>query len=129
MEEYWQVKQRFIELADSNFCTAIAYCLVTGASPKDANKALKRRRNKPVTGLTLNKAIEAAGYTLMEVEVKGFVENLPKKGLDDGTYLAYSSGHVSVIKDGLVLDWTATPESRSKRTRVCFQVVKTGEQL
>lgn len=129
MEEYERVSQQFVDHADRRCCTAIAYCLVTGASRDGANKALKRKRNKPVTGLTLNKAIEAAGYTLMEVEVKGFVENLPKKGLDDGTYLVYSSGHVSVIKDGLVLDWTATPESRSKRTRVCFQVIKTGEQL
>ena len=129
MEEYHNILQKFRALNDRNCCTAIAYCLVTGESPVLANKKLGRKRNKPITGLALNNAIEAAGYTLMEVEVKGFVENLPKKGLDDGTYLVYSSGHVSVIKDGRVLDWTATPESKSKRTRVCFQVIKTGEQL
>ena len=60
---------------------------------------------------------------------KGYVENLPKKGLTRGTYLVYSSRHVSVIKDGVVLDWTALKEARSKRTVVCYQLLKTGESL
>jgi hypothetical protein len=127
MDEYYNLLQKFKMLKDSGFCTALAYCLITGESPATVNKKIGRKRGGAMQGIKLNNALMNAGYVLIEVDVKGYVENLPKKGLDSGTYLVYSSGHVSVIKDGLVLDWTATPESRSKRARLCFQVVKTGE--
>ena len=129
MEEYYNLLQKFNLLNDRRFCTALAYCVITGESPVTVNQKLGRKRGRGMPGIKLNNALMDAGYVLLEVDVKGYVENLPKKGLDSGTYLVYSSGHVSVIKDGQVLDWTATPESQSKRTRVCFQVVKTGEQL
>lgn len=129
MDEYYKLIEKFALLGDKRFCTALAYCIITGESPVTVNSKLGRKRGKGMPGIKLNNALMDAGYVLIEVDVKGYVENLPKKGLDDGTYLVYSSGHVSVIKDGLVLDWTATPESQSKRTRVCFQVIKTGEQL
>ncbi len=129
MEEYYNLLQKFNLLNDRLFCTALAYCVITGESPVTVNQKLGRKRGRGMPGIKLNNALEDAGYVLLEVDVKGYVENLPKKGLDSGTYLVYSSGHVSVIKDGQVLDWTATPESKSKRARLCFQVVKTGEQL
>lgn len=129
MEEYYNLLQKFTVLNDRRFCTALAYCVITGESPATVNKKIGRKRGRGMAGIKLNNALMDAGYVLIEVDVKGYVENLPKKGLDSGTYLVYSSGHVSVIKDGQVLDWTATPESKSKRARVCFQVVKTKGEI
>jgi len=129
MDEYYKLVEKFTLLNDKRFCAALAYCVITGESPVTVNKKIGRKRGKGMLDLKLNNALMDAGYVLIEVDVKGYVENLPKKGLDSGTYLVYSSGHVSVIKDGQVLDWTATPESQSKRTRVCFQVVKTKGEL
>jgi len=127
--DYLSLYQDFKESGDKNFCTSLAYCLITGANIHVANARLRRKRGRGVSGLLLNEAIQDAGYHMLEVKVKGYVENLPKKGLTSGTYLVYSSRHVSVIKDGVVLDWTALKESRSKRTVVCYQLLKTGESL
>ena len=127
--DYLSLYQDFKDAGDRSFCTALAYCLVTGANMHVANARLRRKRGRGVSGLLLNEAIQDAGYHMLEVKVKGYVENLPKKGLTSGTYLVYSSRHVSVIKDGVVLDWTALKEARSKRTVVCYQLLKTGESL
>ena len=127
--DYLSLYQDFTDSGDRNFCTSLAYCLVTGANMHVANTRLRRKRGRGVSGLLLNEAIQDAGYHMLEVKVKGYVENLPKKGLTSGTYLVYSSRHVSVIKDGVVLDWTALKEARSKRTVVCYQLLKTGESL
>ena len=127
--DYLSLYEDFKDTGDRNFCTALAYCLVTGANMHVANARLRRKRGRGVSGLLLNEAIQDAGYHMLEVKVKGYVENLPKKGLTSGTYLVYSSRHVSVIKDGVVLDWTALKEARSKRTVVCYQLLKTGESL
>lgn len=129
MEEYYKLVEKFALLQDKSFCTALAYCAITGESPVTVNQRIGRKHRRGMPGIKLNNALMDAGYVLIEVDVKGYVENLPKKGLDSGTYLVYSSGHVSVIKDGLVLDWTATPESKSKRARLCYQVVKTKGEL
>ena len=128
-EDYLSLYEDFKESGDKSFCTALAYCLITGVNMHVANARLRRKRGRGVSGLLLNEAIQDAGYHLLEVKVKGYVENLPKKGLTSGTYLVYSSRHVSVIKDGVVLDWTALKEARSKRTVVCYQLLKTGESL
>ena len=128
-DAYLSLYEDFKEAGDKNFCTSMAYCLVTGANMHIANTRLRRKRGRGVSGLILNEAIQDAGYHLLEVKVKGYVENLPQKGLTRGTYLVYSSRHVSVIKDGVVLDWTALKEARSKRTVVCYQLLKTGESL
>jgi len=127
--DYLSLYQDFKDSGDKSFCTALAYCLVTGANMHVANARLRRKRGRGVSGLLLNEAIKDAGYHLLEVKIKGYVKNLPKKGLTRGTYLVYSSRHVSVIKDGVVLDWTALKEARSKRTVVCYQLLKTGESL
>jgi len=127
--DYLSLYQDFKDSGDKSFCTALAYCLVTGANMHVANARLRRKRGRGVSGLLLNEAIKDAGYHLLEVKIKGYVKNLPKKGLTRGTYLVYSSRHVSVIKDGVVLDWTALKEARSKRTLVCYQLLKTGESL
>jgi len=129
MKEYYKLIEKFALLGDKRFCTALAYCIITGESPVTVNSKLGRKLGKGMAGIKLNNALMDAGYVLIEVDVKGYVENLPKKGLDSGTYLVYSSGHVSVIKDGQVIDWTATPESKSKRARLCFQVVKTKGEI
>ena len=128
-DAYLSLYEDFKEAGDKNFCTSMAYCLVTGANMHIANTRLRRKRGRGVSGLILNEAIQDAGYHMLEVKVKGYVENLPQKGLTRGTYLVYSSRHVSVIKDGVVLDWTALKEARSKRTVVCYQLLKTGESL
>ena len=128
-EDYLSLYQDFKDSGDKSFCTALAYCLVTGANMHVANARLRRKRGRGVSGLLLNEAIKDAGYHLLEVKIKGYVKNLPKKCLTRGTYLVYSSRHVSVIKDGVVLDWTALKEARSKRTVVCYQLLKTGESL
>ena len=128
-DAYLSLYEDFKEAGDKNFCTSMAYCLITGANMHIANTRLRRKRGRDVSGLILNEAIQDAGYHLLEVKVKGYVENLPQKGLTRGTYLVYSSRHVSVIKDGVVLDWTALKEARSKRTVVCYQLLKTGESL
>ena len=128
-DAYLSLYEDFKEAGDKNFCTSMAYCLITGANMHIANTRLRRKRGRGVSGLILNEAIQDAGYHLLEVKVKGYVENLPQKGLTRGTYLVYSSRHVSVIKDGVVLDWTALKEARSKRTVVCYQLLKTGESL
>ena len=127
--DYLSLYQDFKDSGDKSFCTALAYCLVTGANMHVANARLRRKRGRGVSGLLLNEAIKDAGYHLLEVKIKGYVKNLPKKGLTRGTYLVYSSRHVIVIKDGVVLDWTALKEARSKRTVVCYQLLKTGESL
>ena len=127
--DYLSLYEDFKDAGDKNFCTSLAYCLVTGANMHIANARLRRKRGRGVSGLLLNEAIQDAGYHMLEVKVKGYVENLPKKGLTSGTYLVYSSRHVSVIKDGVVLDWTALKEAKSKRTVVCYQLLKTGESL
>ena len=128
-EDYLSLYADFQDAGDKNFCTSLAYCLITGANIHSANTRLRRKRGRGVSGLVLNAAIQDAGYHMLEVKVKGYVENLPKKGLTRGTYLVYSSRHVSVIKDGEVLDWTARKDARSKRTVVCYQLLKTGESL
>ena len=128
-DAYLSLYEDFKEAGDKNFCTSMAYCLITGANMHIANTRLRRKRGRGVSGLILNEAIQDAGYHMLEVKVKGYVENLPQKGLTRGTYLVYSSRHVSVIKDGVVLDWTALKEARSKRTVVCYQLLKTGESL
>lgn len=126
MDEYYNLLRKFKATNDENFCGAMAYSLITGTHPVISSRKLGRKHGKGTSGLRLNQALRDAGYHLVEViGVRGYVENLPSKGLTNGTYLVYSASHVSVIKDGVVLDWTAEKTARSKRAKICYQILKT----
>ena len=56
-EDYLSLYEDFKDAGDKNFCTSLAYCLVTGANMHVANARLRRKRGRGVSGLLLNEAI------------------------------------------------------------------------
>lgn len=126
--------QRYTELVnvahkyypqEGGFCTVIALAVVTGWAFGKARSVMfndhKRVNRKGSTVSKLNAAIEAAGYTVQQVDGSAYGKTLTTVQRDlgklGGTWLVYSARHVTTIKDGKCEDW-ASNELHPSRYRV-----------
>lgn len=111
---------------DADFCTVIALAVAAGIGYGAAFHTYKRlgRKTGQGTYLTMQKAAFAEhGLKLLPAEnVFGkTLKTAAECNRTKGTYLVYSSAHVSAMVDGKMYDWATTSRKRVKNV---YEIVK-----
>ena len=113
---------------DTNNCAVVATALAANVPYGKAFNLLKslgRQTGRGTPCYMLAKAFNQLGFRLVEkgdIRTRwGTVSTITKKLPSKGTFIAYVSGHVLTIRNGVVMDWT---EGRRHRIIEIHQVVK-----
>ena len=114
---------------DTNNCTVVTTAIAANVPYGKAFNLLKslgRKTGKGVPFALIDKHVfKELGYKLIEqgdlFTSWGTVSTITTKLPSKGTFIAYVSGHVLTIRDGVVMDWT---EGRRHRIKKVYQVVK-----
>lgn len=116
---------------DNNCCSVIAVAVAAKIGFGKAYNAMKREGRKDRKGayfVQYEAALNKLGYKVEPSKVymgKTLVAAkriCPKRG----TFLIRSAGHVTCIRDGVMVDWAEDRNSR-KRVKEVYEVIKTGE--
>ena len=113
----------------TNNCTVVTTAIAANVPYGKAFNLLKslgRKTGKGVPFALIDKHVfKELGYKLIEqgdlFTSWGTVSTITTKLPSKGTFIAYVSGHVLTIRDGVVMDWT---EGRRHRIKRVYQVVK-----
>jgi hypothetical protein len=111
---------------DDNYCTVVALAVAAGIGYGAAFHTYRRlgRVTKKGTRLEMQKAAFAEhGLTLVyTANVFGkTLKTAAECSRAKGTYLVYSSAHVSAVVDGTMYDWATTSRKRVKNV---YEIVK-----
>lgn len=111
---------------DANFCTVTALAVAAGVGFGKAFHTYKRLGRVTGRGTRLQmqkEAFRALGLKLECLPTEFKTVNQAELGLSAtrGTYLVYSTGHVSCVKDGKMYDWAAG--GSRKRVQLLFAVL------
>jgi hypothetical protein len=113
---------------ENNCCTVIAVAVAANIGFGKAYHAMKREGRQDRRGAYFaqyESALNKLGYRVEPSEVymgKTLVSAkriCPKRG----TFLIRSAGHVTCIRDGVMVDWAEDRNSR-KRVKVVYEVIK-----
>ena len=107
---------------DSGYCTVIALAVVTGWAFGKARSVMYRQHGridrKGSSVRKLNAAIESAGYRVTFISKEAYGKTLTTAQRDlckiGGTWLVYSKGHVTTIKEGKCEDWASNDYKPSR---------------
>lgn len=130
------------EMGERNDCVVKALCVAGNISYLRAHKILEdlgRRRRRGCPGYWLKIALKQLGFKLHEVDLRRFRKfsygpyykiprtittyhptRFPKAWKAKGTYILWTRGHVAVVKDGVMHDWTV---GRSHRVTSIDKVI------
>lgn len=120
---------------ETNYCSVIALAIATGCKFGKARsimaKEVQRKTGEGTRKHTVHKFVyEKLGKTLEPLLMgKGFmISNSASRLPRHGTFLVYSSGHVTCLKDGVVHDWCVEPvptgyRRKDKRMTEVYQVL------
>ncbi len=113
---------------DTNNCAVVATAIAANVKYGKAFNLLKSLGRLTGTGTScymLAEAFNQLGFKLVQQGDRmsgwGTVSTITRKLPSKGTFIAYVSGHVLTIRDGVVMDWT---EGRRHRIIGIYQVVK-----
>ncbi len=113
---------------ETNYCSVIALAITMGCKFGKARSLMAKQINRK-TGQGTHKHLAHTiytrlGKTLTELPMgRGFmIANSTSRLPRHGTFLIYSSGHVTALKDGVLHDWCTDPRARGKRMKQVFQV-------
>ena len=105
---------------EGNYCTVIAAALVLGWKFGKARAEWQRRGRRTGRGTYFAdqvKLLTDHGVDLHQVNfIDGTLKTVTRKLSRYGTFLVYSRGHVSVVRDGVLEDWAT--DSRKRVIRV-----------
>ena len=114
---------------DRNNCTVVTTAIAANVPYGKAFNLLKSLGRKTGKGVKFSLMQDCVfkdlGYRLVQqgdlMTRWGTVSTITKKLPSKGTFIAYVSGHVLTIRDGVVMDWT---EGKRHRIKKVYQVVK-----
>jgi hypothetical protein len=105
---------------ENNYCTVIAAALVLGWKFGKARAEWERRGRRTGRGTYFPDQVQFLtdhGVSLLPVNyIDGTLKTVTRKLSRYGTFLVWSRGHVSVVRDGVLEDWAT--DSRKRVIRV-----------
>ncbi len=122
---------------EGNFCSVIALCVAVGCKFGKGRsilaRELGRKNNTGTHGSSYGGRVKGQhdfvypllGKKCVELPMgRGFmVANSASRLPRHGTFLIYSSRHVTCLKDGILHDWTAMDNVKGKRMKSVYQVL------
>ena len=114
---------------ETNYCSVISFAVATGCKFGKARSMMAKfanRKNGQGTYKHLaHTAYVDAGFELSPLNMgRGFmIANAASRLPRHGTFLVYSSGHVTCLRDGVIHDWCVEPRARGKRMTEVYQVL------
>lgn len=115
---------------ETNYCSVIALAITMGCKFGKAkslmakDSAVRRKAGRGTYRHTVHALYEKLGKTLTPLSMgRGFmIANSASRLPRQGTFLIYSSRHVTCLRDGVIHDWCVDPRARGKRMQEVFQV-------
>jgi hypothetical protein len=114
---------------ETNYCSVIAFAVATGCKFGKArsmmNKFAQRKNGAGTYQHLAHKAYVDVGYELRVLNMgRGFmIANSASRLPRQGTFLIYSSCHVTCLRDGVIHDWCVEPRAKGKRMKQVIQVL------
>lgn len=114
-------------MGEKNDCAVKAIALATGISYPQVHATLKAagRRNRCGTYLwQTEKTVKNLGFDMIRIPLsRGCTTKTVGRFLTNGNFLVRISRHILAVRNGQVLDWSATA---MKRVKEIFRIVPTG---
>lgn len=114
---------------EGNYCSVIALCIATGCKFGKGRSIMKKAVARKDGQGTHRAQVHRLVYTQLGKFLRpipmgrGFmIANAASRLPRQGTFLIYSSGHVTAMKDGVIHDWCIEPRAKGKRMQYVFEV-------
>ena len=113
---------------ETNYCSVIALAIATGCKFGKARSLMakwaSRKTGQGTYKHLAHNAYKDNGFTVERLQMgRGFmIANSASRLPRLGTFLIYSSGHVTCLRDGVIHDWCVEPRARGKRMTEVYHI-------
>jgi hypothetical protein len=125
-ETYLLRSEEATKAGDRMFCVPMTLALLLDITVAEARKKLGVPTGRKCNGAKLIATLHHCGFKTTYIQGKrgrGMVRNMPNK-LPYCTYLLFSNNHVTLMRDGVLLDWAADEANVNKRIKHTYMIHK-----